>query len=228
MTRRRDYYGGAHDERVDPHSNLTPSMPDPDWGNVIVQPNQKRMPVGDPTLWANTITTEIDADPILGDTPRVIAGNQIILAQAQDRYSRSWSLSGVVTLPQAAWNAAAGANPPSFPNAGTANRFEVWLSVVQGIEKIFLEHLILLMAGGFAPAYGLCNTQASRFGGPYGATFTSDLPEEGQQSRSFAAIGALIGNTISARAIYVRGSGGQINDATVTLLLTPYAPGAGL
>jgi hypothetical protein len=234
MNRRRDeYYRDAHDERVEPHRALTPSMPSPDWASVIVQPNQKKMPVGDPTLWANTVTTTIDSDPVLGNTPRIIQGEQIILAQASDRYSRSWSLSGVVTAPIAAWNGEGPPTPPGFPDirpAGDHTPLEVWLSVLQGIEKITLEQQILLMSGGtgFGHTYGLCNQQYSGVNGPYGSMFTSPLAEQGQESRSFAAIGSLIGNTISVRGIFVRSPTGQVPNASIALIITPYAPGAGI
>lgn len=206
------------------------AMPPPDFGRVLVDRGRAGMPVGDPGLWANQVTTPVDEDPILGNTPRIVTSSQIVAAQAVDRYSRSWSLSGMVTLPQPAWNANGPASPPSFPDVGGGARFEVWLSVLQGLEMITIEHLILLMSGGSAggTSYGLCNTQWSANGGPYGATFTSPIAEEGQQSRAFAAIGSLIGNTISARAIYVRGAGGQIPNASVALVLTPYAPGHGI
>lgn len=204
------------------------NIPGADFGLVTVNPGKAGMPVGDPRLWANQVTTLVDDDPILTNTPRIITGNQIIAAAAADRYARSWSLSGAVTMPSAAWNGnVAPAVAPSFPDAGTSNRFEVWISVLQGLEMVTIEHLILLAVGG-SPAFGLCNTQWSAQGGPYGATFTSPLAEQGQQSRAFAAIGSLIGNTISARAIFVRGSGGQIPSAAVALMVTPYAPGAGI
>jgi hypothetical protein len=88
----------------------------------------------------------------------------------------------------------------------------------------------LLMSGGTGGghAYGLCNQQYSGVNGPYGATFSSPIAEQGQQGRAFAAIGALIGNTISVRGIFVRGVGSQIPNASIALSITPYAPGAGI
>lgn len=245
MTRRprSSYYGSAHDERVDPHADLTPPMPDPDWGGIVVQPNQKKMPVGDPTLWANTITTVIDSDPILGSTPRVIFGDQIILAQAADRYARSWSVIGNVTVPLNV-TADTEPTPPSGSDQAIATGalLEVWLNVTLGIEKITIAQDILLLSGivdaTVVPPignYGLCNNQSSIVGGPYGYQFNVRPVVFSPATRvtlSFACVGAFIGNTLSARAIYVRnGVAGQpldVPDATVSLLITPYAPGQGI
>lgn len=242
MNRRRIVRQGwdwdpGHDERVEPHHDLEPHMPDPDWGNVLIHPDQKKMPVGDPTLWANTITTLVDSDPIAGNTPRVIQGDQIVLVQAADRYSRSWSLSGVVFTDNDAWNSGASStNAPTSPydsGAQALNNLAIWLSITQGIEKITVEQQILLMAGNTTVNYGLCNNQFTLNGGPYGSLFTTLPPSESdQQGRAFAAIGSLIGNTISIRPIIVRGgvpgSEGIIGSATISLLLTPYAPGQGM
>jgi hypothetical protein len=239
MTRRiiRQGWDPQHDERVDPHHNLEPHMPDPDWGNVLIHPDQKKMPVGDPTLWANTVTTLVDQDPILGNTPRTIQGDQIVLVQAADRYSRSWSLNGLVFTSTDAWNSfASSANPPTSPydaGARDLNNLAIWLSITQGIEKITFEQQILLMAGNTSANYGLCNNQFTLNNGPYGELYNSLPPSESdQQGRAFAAIGALIGNTISIRPIITRGgvpgSQGIVGSVTISLILTPYAPGAGI
>jgi hypothetical protein len=219
--------------------SIEPRMPHADWGSVLIQPDQKKMPVGDPTLWANTVVTDISA------TNTITFSDQIILAQAADRYSRSWSLSGILFLPQTFWNFSAGGDhaPESFPDSATAKSLTVWLSITQGIEKIQLEHQICLMAGGASPGtapsytpvnnWGLCNQQWAGVGGPYGAEFQDPYPptEQSLQGRGFAAIGALIGNTISIRAIYARGAAPLLTankSAKLSLLLTPYAPGAGI
>lgn len=241
---RTGYYGSAHDERVDPHADLTPPMPDPDWGGIVVQPNQKKMPVGDPTLWANSITTVIDSDPILGSTPRVIFGDQIILAQAADRYARSWSLIGNVSIPINGATADPNPQPPGASDQEIAigAPVEVWLNVTLGIEKITITQDILLLSGvvdtsvvPFQGNYGLCNNQSAVVGGPYGYQFNVRpvaFTPETRITLSFACVGAFIGNTLSARAIYVRnGVAGQpldVPDATVALLITPYAPGQGI
>ena len=220
------------------------NMPPHDWGRIQIHPNQKKMPVGDPTLWANTITTQIDTDPILGSNPRVIFGEQIILAQAADRYSRSWSLIGNVSLPLNGATVDPNPSPPASSDQAVAvgAPLEVWLRVTQGIEKITIVQDILLLSGvadiAVVPPtgnYGLCNNQWAGTGGPYGNLFNVRPVVFTPNTRitfAFACIGAFVGNTLSAQAIYVRnGVIGQpldVPDATVALLITPYAPGAGI
>ena len=234
---RTEDWDPGHDERVEPHHDLEPHMPDPDWANILIHPDQKKNPVGDPTLWANQITTLVDADPIAGNTPRTIQGDQIVLVQAADRYSRSWSLSGVVFTDTDAWNSGASSvTPPTSPydaGARDLNNLAIWLSITQGIEKITLEQQILLMAGNTSVNYGLCNNQFTQNGGPYGELYNTLPPTESdQQGRAFAAIGSLIGNTISIKPIITRGgvpgSQGIIGSVTIALILTPYAPGQGM
>jgi hypothetical protein len=225
---------------MDNHGN----MPPPDWGRVQIQQAQKKMPVGDPTLWANTVTTQIDTDPIEGSNPRVIFGQQIILAQAADRYSRSWSLIGNVSIPLNAATADPNPSPPASSDQAIpiGAPVEVWLRVTQGIEKITIVQDLLLLSGvadiNVVPPtsnFGLCNNQWAGTGGPYGnlfnvrpVVFTPDT----RITLAFSCIGAFIGNTLSAQAIYVCngviGQAPDVPDATVALLITPYAPGAGI
>lgn len=231
MTRRRpDYYGNAHDERVDPHGGLTPTMPDPDWANVIVHADQKKCPVGDPTLWGNTIRTPIDDDPILGSTPRVIYGDQILLAQAADQYSRSWSLSGMLAVPGVGWRFSSGSVPAGLDLP--ADGMNIFLEVVQGVGKVSIANQINLACNGFGTNIGLCWNQSSIYGGPYVPTFgPTPIDASSYIQLPFAMIGALIGNTISVRAIYLRGGSattGTIKNAIMSCVLTPYAPGAGI
>ena len=232
MRRRPGYYEGAHDERVEPHHDLDPDMPNPDWGGVIVQPNQKRMPAGDPTLWGGAVTTLIDNDPVLGSTPRAFYGSQIILAQAADRYARSWSLSGAVTLPTGWWESDTAVQPiiAPIPAIMGVTALYVLLSIVQGTEKITVEHQILLAAGGRNTNIGLCNNQNCSNGGPYMPTYVDPTDSAGSTATyPFAAIGALVGNTVTVRAFFCRGAAGAtIPQATVSCLLTPYAPGSGI
>lgn len=234
MPRRRsdnEYYEDAHDERVEPYIEYESAMPKPDWGGVIIHPNQKKMPVGDPTLWANSITTQVDSDPILGSTPRAFYGEQIILAQAADRYSRSWSLTGSVELPAGWWANDIGVQPVVGPfAAGVTSALWLFLSVIVGIEKISIEQQICLAAGGWVSNIGLCNNQCTINGGPYFPVY-ADTPASPSSlvTCPFAAIGALVGNTVSARAFIVRGTGVEaVPQVKVSCLITPYAPGAGI
>lgn len=206
--------------------------PPPDWNRVLVHTDQKKMAVGDPTLWANTVVTPVD-NAIEGSTPRAFYGEQIILAQTSDRYSRSWSLSGKLTISSQTWTTGGKVPNGPFFDGIPATRLQVFLSIVQGIERVTVEHQICLMSGGDPTNIGLCNNQCTTNGGPYLPTFTDTPPDEGSgEGRSFAAIGALIGHTIGIRGLFVRGgepgSQGIIPTATIDLLLVPYAAGTGL
>lgn len=211
-------------------------MPPPDWGKVLVNTAQRKAVVGDPALWGNTITTQIDT---LTPTPAVITGivtgNQIALAQASDQYTRSWSLSGTLTIPEGSWYAAAPTEPPGKLQVVSGSPdLAVYLSIVQGVEKAAIEHRICLMYGPTSTNIGLCNNQCTRNNGPYlpvTRTATYAGVEIELETRAFAAIGALIGNTITVRGLFARNGAaaeGIIPDATISVLLTPYAPGAGI
>ena len=231
MSRRDDYYRDAHDERVEPHQDLIEEgMGDPEWARVLVDTGQKMRPPGDPTLWANSVTTLIDSAPE-GTTPRAFYGQQIVLAQARDRYARSWSISGTVQMTSDWWGNDTEAPPivGPFPAGITASCWVV-LSVLQGIGLVTIEHQILLAAGGWTSNFGLCNNQSTVNGGPYLPTY-SDAPAlpTSLVSCPFAAIGALIANTINVRGFFVRGPGvTAIPQSQISCLITPYAPGAGI
>lgn len=244
MSRRSDdYYQDAHDERVEPNADLDEThggMPPPDWARSLVHTGQKAKPVGDPTVWSGTVITAIDSDPILGTTPRAFYGNQIVLAQAADRYSRSWSLSGTLELPAGWWANDQCFVPPFTPSpAGNLSALWVFLSIVQGIERVTIEQQICLAAGGWVTGVGLCNQQSTANAsylpainvvGPYFPVY-ADVPAtvSSRVSCAFACVGALIGNTISIRPFFVRGSGVEsVPEAKISCLITPYAPGAGL
>lgn len=240
MRRYNQTFDPGHDERVEPYRGIEPHMPDPDWGSILVNPEQKKAPLGDPTIWGNAITTLIDADPINGTTPRVIFGDQIVLVQPSDKYSRSWSLTGAVLTFSAAWATDTDVTPPAYIGEIDAlSPLAVWLDIQQGIDKTIIQQQLLLMSGGVDPLtgagnYGLCNQQFTGGGGPYGVTFNENPPVLSatlQQQRPFAGV-TLVGNTINIRAIFTRGGVvGQpvtIPSATVSLMLTPFAPGHGL
>jgi hypothetical protein len=183
-----------------------------DWDRFKVAPPGKVGPLGDPTRWGSQALTPLDP-----------AGNnifteQIVFAQCRDGYSRSWSLIGQLTLPQATWNA-----PGVFP----AGPFPLIVSLVitMGVGQAAIQHQIILSCGNNA-AVGLCNTQNAINGGPYLSTFPDSILE----SRPFAAIGALIGNAINVRARYLIGAPatGLPTTANLSVALTAYQPGQGL
>ena len=208
-------------------------MPPPDWLRTMVHPDQKKKAVGDPTLWGNSVRVPIDeAGPYDGTSNILYTSPQIILAQAADHYTRSWSITGTVTAPTDAWEDPALWAPPDIliPPEGGGPRLSVYLAVLQGTEKITIEHMICLVYGGDTGNRGLCNNQSSKHGGPYLPSVSSDFLE---QTRPFAAIGALIGNTVTVRALIVRGNGGGsipgvVPSVTIAAMVTPYAPGAGI
>lgn len=209
-------------------------MPPPDWARTLVNSSQKKMPSGDPSLWGNTVTTVIDGDDPAATIPEgPIAGAQVLLAHATDQYTRSWSVTGSLTLPRSVWSTLVTGDPPNGLTDGLRPPLAVYLSVLQGVEKVTIEHLICLMYGGTAANIGLCNNQCTINGGPYLPTIVfgnTGSTNQDQETRPFAAIGALIGNTITARAIYVRANTDELtcNRATISVLLTPYAAGAGI
>lgn len=239
MARQYDYED-AHDERMEPNADLDEThggMPPPDWARTLVHTGQKTMPSGDPTVWGGNITTIIDDEPVLGNTPRVISSAQIIMAQARDRYARGWSIQGVLWLPSGMWSVPSpDPNPPAyletFPITPTTPSLTVWLSVRMGVERMDQQHLILLQAGDLLTQnYGLCSNQNSFNGGPYGALIPDPTDPGSAQGLPFACMGALVGNSINVQAIYVRGPnvGAEVcGRARITAIVTPYAAGQGI
>lgn len=198
------------------------AMPPPDWGRVLVNTAQKKAPAGDPTLWGNTVTTLIDEVSFEAHPPMTtFYSEQIVMAKAADQYSRSWSVTGAVSLPPVVWGMTP-ANPPIGLTPPDGTTFSVYLSVLQGMEKVTIEHVILLACGG---SFGLCNAQSTVNNGPYVPT----TPDPNLETRAFAAIGALIGNSIAMRAVFVRsGDESFIPRATISLMVAPAAAGAGI
>jgi len=220
--------------------------PAPEWSRV---PGAQAlvMPVGDPTVWSGTVTTQIDSDPLLGNTARVVGGGQILLAQGADRYARSWTIVGALTMVPGAWQLARSSLVPGNPldTVENGDTLSVWLEVTQGIGQVSLTQLVLLNVGDDSSGLGLVHDQCVVNGGVYGQTypaFSAVVPVINPFgsplaiSRSFACVGAWVGNTVSVRALYARGSDGAggilspgaVPSATLSLLMTPYAPGAGI
>lgn len=103
--------------------------------------------------------------------------------------------------------------------------------MLQGIGQTTIEQQICLACNGFATNIGLCWNQSSINGGPYVPMYTpTPIDTESFIVLPFACVGALVGNSISVRGIYLRGDvpGTAIPRAALTCIITPYAPGAGL
>lgn len=189
---------------------------DPNWGRVSVPQNQASAPVGNSIRWgAQTITA---VPSTIGTT---VLSEQVVQAQTQDPYARSWSLMGVLFLPPVLWTA-----PGVYP----AFTFAVDLVVRMGLANIQIQHNILLMAGDDNPTVGLCNQQSARFGGPYefGDQIFNNL---GYETRPFAAVGALVGQFISAQVRFRVGNpnpAGLPNPLITQLVLAPFAAGTKL
>jgi hypothetical protein len=186
---------------------------DPDWGRVRVDTKKMGTPLGDPTKWGSDVPTLLEAALV------EVFSAQIVFAQTRDAYSRSWAVVGQLTLPQATWNA-----PGIFP--GGPFSLTVALEIVMGVGQTTIKHNIILMCGN-NPLVGLCNTQNAINGGPYLATFGG--PPNFDESRPFAAIGALIGNNLNVRARYIGGTNdGLPATSNCSAIVTPFAPGIGL
>src|SRR6266571_7387708 len=146
---------------------------EPDWGRAKVVPPGLPSPLGDPTRWGSQALT------LLPVTLVNAFSEQIVFAATRDAYSRSWSLLGTLTLPQATWNGAG-----AFP--GGPFDLIVALDITMGVGQAAIEQQIILMCGSNA-SVGLCNTQNAINGGPYLSIF----PDAILETRPFAAIGAL-------------------------------------
>lgn len=189
---------------------------DPRWRHAeaaVGAPGQSSLktPLGDPTRWGGAISV---AYPAAGSE---IWSEQILQAQTVDAYARSWSLTGTLTLSTTAWAAVStwpAAAPPYF----------ITLEILQGVGQRTITQELLLTTGASA-TIGMCNTQAAYYGGPYFPRVTTGVA--GIEGRSFAAIGALIGHSVSVRA-HIVAFNAFTTDVAIEALLTPYAAGAGI
>lgn len=220
----------------------------------MVRPPGGNKPVGDPQLWGASAGTAVDIQAVsttgvatVDTNPRVIQGAQLIQTKTQDAYSRSWSLSGTLAMPLNGWELANAVDPNAPINPQPAARDDVvavWLEISQGVGLANMTQLVLLTAGATAQNWGIVQQQTTINGGPYGETnFVPVSPPSynglinlnafNYRMRSFAMIGALVGNQISIRTIVTRGNQASLGApvipmVVVTVALTPYAPGAGI
>jgi hypothetical protein len=192
------------------------SMPDPQWGNVLIHPQEKKAPVGDPTRWGALDTTTIVENAFAQSS------TQIIWIKTRDSYSRGWSVVGALTMPVSVWDGVA---------AVLAS-----LIVSMGVGQVQLIHKICLWTGGGAVGApgGLCYTQDVQNGGPYlnpdPVLETVNGVVIAYKTRVFCVIGGLVGQSLSIVGEY--GTLGANPDlpapARLSLIVTPYAAGEGL
>lgn len=227
----------------------------PDWNRAMVRPNAALKPAGDPQLWGNTVAQTVDIVSVatnggvtVNTQARVIQGPQILQTKTRDAYARSWSLIGSVSMPFAGWELPNGldATAPMNPDPGARDDLiSVWLEITQGVGLALVTNLVLLTAGATSQRWGLIQQQTAFNNGPYGETLLVpaappeyrgiDLSSYGYRQRSFAMIGALVGNQISVRVIISRGNllsapfvVPKVPMVVVSLALTPYSPGEGI
>ena len=188
----------------------------PDWGRYGIAGNKAFPPVGDPNRWGASVTLS------LGVAFGVAVADQFLRVSTMDAHSRSWSMLGSLTLSKAMWDA--------MFVAPIANPINVLLDCYQGVGQTIVKQSIVLAAGtatgGFN--FGLCLQQDYlRGSGPYFPETQGVAPDE-TVTRSFSAIGALIGHTIniSARVIQVTAIPPAVpSDAVFNVVLAPYAAG---
>jgi hypothetical protein len=198
--------------------NESEGIHDPDWERYKVTKDGTNAPVGDPTRWGAQVFTPLhDLFPTEFVTP------QILQLATRDGYSRSWSLIGTLTMPTATWNGASS---------------QCLLDLTLGVGQIQIAQSIVLYDAGnpsavppLAPG-GLCRTQHSTLGGPYASILENNPASNANESRSFAIVGGLIGQSISIRARYQNSgfppTAGFPTTARLCMIVTPYAAGEGL
>lgn len=192
----------------------------PDWGRFGIKAPTAYLPVGDPTRWGVQNFTRIQQSV-------EVFSNTITAISTRDGYSRSWSIIGNLSLPSGVFQ----------------SQFSVaTLECVMGVGQAQTTHQLCLLfgntgapAGSLVGRGGLCPQQHVINGGPYlnqQEPTTSETPGGSPTNDvlSFAAIGALVGQSIAIRAHYL------FNDpnpnlpalARVALMVTPYAAGEGM
>lgn len=165
------------------------TLPEPDWHRYVLpnqQPGPGMAPVGDPTRWGVSHDTLIPATGVQDST-------QILAIATRDAYSRAWSLFGNLTLPAELWNTGAGV--------------DIALDMVMGVGQAQITQRLALFAGSASGGAtttitALCEAQYLPNGGVY-ESVTQVVNGIPMQTRSFAAVGALVGQSINIRARYV-------------------------
>ena len=180
----------------------------PDWDRFLVTKDGVGAPVGDPIRWGAQVSTPL-ADTGIQFTNTA----QILQVATRDGYSRSWSAIGTLTMPAASW---------------LGNDWDCVLFLTLGVGQIQISQMIPLYLGlSPNPPGGLCVTQHVNSGGPYGSVLAGTL-----ETRSFAIIGGLLGQSFAIRARYAASAfpptSGWPTTAALSIMVAPYAAGEGL
>lgn len=192
-------------------------VPPPDWARYVMDSDAKHGPnapaqpaVGDPTRWGAELDTLIPAAGIADS-------RQILHVQTRDAYSRSWTLFGTLSLPADLWVSATGVG--------------VSLEIDMGVGQTVLHQKLMLFlgntpAGSVIGAGALCQAQYVTNGGVY-QSFVEVRDGIPILTRSFAAVGALCGQSINIRARYdISGIFAQLPTISkLALVVAPYAAG---
>jgi hypothetical protein len=189
-------------------------MPEPEWARAGVTPPGKFGPLGDPTRWGAQVTQRYPAQA--ASEIGIYRSGQILSAQCQDRYSRAWSIAGVVSAPNTVWSTFPdGLNPLFFPDGWTLAAF-----VSMGVGQTQIVHNFNLRAiiAADEPYYWNSNIQNPFF----------EAIGDNVLSKPFIIPGAVVGNSVNVQIVSgLVGSGGTTAfDVTTTILVNPFDPGA--
>jgi len=189
---------------------------DPDWGRFGIKPPNTFQKVGDPTRWGAADSTNIVENSIQESSA------QILQLVTRDPYARPWSIIGTLSMPVSVW---------------TTAQMIASIFMVQGVGQIQLTQEIALWigTGSAGGPGGLCYQQDSLNGGPYITTPTFFVNVRGTQvvyeTRAFAIIGGLVGQSIAVRARYgiITAPNPDLPaPAVLSLIANPIAAGTGL
>jgi hypothetical protein len=185
-------------------SDIESKLSDPDWDRYRVAAPPSA-PSGDPSRWGAQVITNVPGS-------KNTSSGQILSVSTRDDYARSWALIGTLSLPYYYWE---------------TTPVGIWLEVTMGVGQVQLTHrIVLLNHSGGSPAVGLkglCHDQLWLNGGPY----MRGINDGDNEVRAFAAIGALIGQSIAVRGEYQIGAG-PAGVCRLQLMVTPFAAGQGI
>lgn len=202
--------------------NESEGLHPPDWDRYAVTRDGAAAPVGNPTLWGNQVFVPMPAAALF----TTLQTPQFIQLATSDAYARSWSVLGTLTLPIATWQ---------YTELTPFGGLQVELLITMGVGLARITHSIMLLfpghfgpsAGPVSPAGGLCLSQNWFYGGPY-----NPISEAlGEDTRPFAIVGGLVGQSIAIRANYLNygaATPGLPATSRLNVIITPYAAGQGL